>query len=149
MNLIMQKDLPRIWIIRCHYARAYSRNRSFGIHALPFLSDKIKGPSPCRELPYTAGETSAKDEQAIHICHIRDTIISVTGVGLSIMGDSLNTVFRISSRQPRFSETFDNEFLQIQGIELVAIVVSVSSPPQDKFVEFCIKHATVTSINDC
>src|SRR5262245_3022597 len=129
MNPIMQKDLPCIWIIRCDYPRTYSRNRSFGIHALPFLSDKIKGPSPCRGLPYTAGKISAKDKQAIHICYIRNTIIGVTGIWLSVMGDSLNTVFRISSRQPRFSEAFNSEFLQIQGIEFVAVVVSVSSSP--------------------
>src|SRR5262245_21043053 len=143
MNLIMEKDLPCIWIIRCHYPRTYSRDRSFGIHALPFLSDKIKGPSPCRGMSYTAGEISAKDEPAIHICYIRNTIISVTGVWLSVTGYSLGTVFRIGSRQPRFSEAFNSEFLQIQGIELVAVVVSVSSPPQDESVAFCIKHATV------
>src|SRR5262245_12547253 len=125
MNLIMEKDLPRIWIIRCHYARTYGRNRSLGIHTLPFLSDKIKGPSPCRPLPCAAGETSAKDEQAIHICHIRDTVISMTGVWLSVMGDSFGTVFQIGSRQPRFSEAFNSEFLQIQSIKLVAVVVSV------------------------
>src|SRR5262245_55409264 len=128
----MEKDLPRIWIIRRHHTRTYGRDRSFGIHTLPFLRNKIKGPSPCRDLSYAAGDTPAKDEHAIHIRHICDTIISMTCVWLSVVGDSLDTVFRIRSRQPRFSEAFNSEFLQIQGVEFVSVVVSMSSPPQAK-----------------
>src|SRR5215471_1365932 len=143
----MEKDLPRIWIIRRHYTRASSRDRSFGIHTLPLFSGKIKGPGSYRTFPF-AGEESSKDEHAIHIRHICDTIISMTCVWLSILGYSLNTVFRIRSRQPRFSEAFNSEFLQIQGVELVAVVVRVSSPPQDKPTAFCIKYSTIPGTND-
>src|SRR6266853_3727235 len=147
MNLIMEKDLPRIWIIRCHYPRTGNRDRSFWGHTLPVLGGKIKGPGPYRIFPF-AGEVPAKDEHAIHMRYICDTIISMTGVWLRVIGDSLNTVFRICSRQSRFSEAFNSEFLQIQGVEFVTVVVSVSSPPQDEPVAFCIKYSTIPGIND-
>src|SRR5262252_2605528 len=143
----MEKHLPRIWIIRRHYTRTSCRDWSFGIHTLPFFSGKIKGPGSYRIFPF-AGEVSSKDEHAIYIRHICDTIISMACVWLSIVGDSLNTVFWIRSRQPRFSETFNSEFLQIQVVEFVAVVVSMSSPPQDKPVAFCIKYSTIPGIND-